>query len=236
MPNPKNSFPNRSERESDLESPLIADHHVVGEIPVHGASRHRDQPRRDVRDRAVAGPGVPRRADHGDAVLHGVEGADRDAVVEQRGGVAAEGDGEDVHAVVYGRVEGGQDVRVEALVAGDRRPADLVGGDPGPRGAALGGAEAVAEDAGAGDEAAAGGGEGVGPVALLVAGGVEGGIEGSHHGGVASVIVSGADQLPAGRCSRRRELISFAFSFFFQNLFPVFFSKYFNRGKGNVYK
>lgn len=129
-------------------------------------------------------------------MLNRMERADGDAVVEVGRGFTPEGNRQQVDPVVDRGVEGSHDISIEALVASDRRPADLVGGDPSSRGSALGGSLAVAEDARAGDEVAAGGGEGVGPVALIVAGSVKCSIEWAHHGGVALVEVPSSDQLP----------------------------------------
>lgn len=97
-----------------------------------------------------------------------MEGSDGNAVVEKRRGGAAEGEGQDMDAVVDGHVKGGQDVGVEALVAGDGGPADLVGSDAGLRGATFGCSEPLAEDADAMHRVAGGGGEGVGAMALRV--------------------------------------------------------------------
>jgi len=98
---------------------------------------------------------------------------------------------------VDGRVKRRQDVSVEALVAGDGWPADLVCRHVGLGRAALGGSEALAEDANSGNGVAGSCGEGVGAMTLLVTWGVKGGVEWPRRRFVALVEVPCSDQLPA---------------------------------------
>ena len=72
-------------------------------------------------------PTVASGANHHNAMFGGMEGSDGNTILEKRGGRATEREGEDIDAVVDGEVEGCQDIGVEALVAGDGGPADLVG-------------------------------------------------------------------------------------------------------------
>ena len=111
---------------TDFDPLLAVEDQVRGELPVHGAGADGQQPRRGVGHGAGGGPGVARRADHGDAVPGGVEGPDGDAVPEVLRGGSPQRDGEHVHAVVDGRVERRDDVGVEALAAVDGVPAHLV--------------------------------------------------------------------------------------------------------------
>lgn len=154
---------------------VIPKNHPTSEIAIDRAGADGDLPRRDIGNGGVGGAGVPGRANHSDPLHGGMEGSDGEAVVEEGRGASAEGGGDDVDAVGDSGVEGGEDVGVEALVALDGSPADLVGGDAGARGATLGGAVAEVEDADIVDEVAAGGGEGVGTVAFDVARGIYGG-------------------------------------------------------------
>ena len=176
---------------------VAAERDDVGEVPVDGAGGDGGDPRRGVDDGVLEGPGVAGGADDGDAIHGGVEGAERDGLLEEGGDggdrrVLAEGDGDDVGAVVDGGLEPRQHVGGGALAG----PAHLVGRDARPRRAALGRAVGVAEEAGPGHEAAAGGGQRVRAVPLRVARPVA-----VHRARVAQqhvlVEVPGADQLPA---------------------------------------
>ena len=156
------------ERLTNLEALFIAENDIAWELPIHSAGANSDLPRRDVGHSAIGGAGVPRRADDHNAMLDSVEGANGDAVVEERRGGSPERHRQDVHAVMDGAVECSHDVRVEALVAVHGGPADLVGRDSGPGRSAFGGAVAEAEDACLGDEVTARGREGVRAMAFTV--------------------------------------------------------------------
>lgn len=112
-----------------------------------------------------------------------MERADGDAVVGERGRGAdgADGEADNVDSVGDGVVEGGEHVGVEAGVlqvgVGARDgPADLVDGEPGEGGASGGGAAGESAKGGDPRHSAAGGGRSrVGAVAIVVAGGAEGG-------------------------------------------------------------
>jgi hypothetical protein len=170
---------------------------VGRKLAVHGAGAGGEDPGRDVGDGAQAGARVAGGADNGDAAADGVEGPDGDAVVEVVAGLAAEGERQNVHAIVDGGVERGQDVRVEALAAVHGRVAHAVRRHARARRAADRRAFAESEHGRAGRRRAGGRGQRVRAVAVDVARRVVRGVEGAHCRGVALVEVTRADQLPA---------------------------------------
>ncbi|CAA6672413.1 unnamed protein product [Spirodela intermedia] len=86
-------------------------------------------------------------------------------------GTRTEGHREHVYAVFDGLIDGGKDVGLGAAAPVCGAPAHLVCRRPGAGRPALGGAVAEAEETGARDEPAGGGGKGVGAVAVGIAGG-----------------------------------------------------------------
>lgn len=125
-------------------------------------------------------------ANHDDSILHHVERSDGDGVNRIVHRLPADRHGDDVDPVGDGGVEGRQDVGI--LATG---PADLVDGDEGVRGAALGRSISVSEDSDTGHKATSGRREGVGVVAIEVAWGRR-----TSIGYIAFIEGSGSNELP----------------------------------------
>jgi hypothetical protein len=120
----------------------VAEGKDVGKVSVDGGSGADGDPWRGVDDSVAVRAGVVDRAYDGDAMDGGVEGAERDELVEEGlgvvgdGRVLTEGDKDDVGTIVDGRVENYEDVSSGTL----RRSPNLVGGDVRSRRVALDGA------------------------------------------------------------------------------------------------
>jgi hypothetical protein len=151
-----------------LDGAVISTEQDVGlEVAVDGGGGDGEYPGRRVDDGGGARAGVPRGAHDRDPLGDGVEGADGDGVrgeVRAEVGRRAQRDGDDVDAVGDGVVEAGEDGRPRAARLG----ADPVHGDPGGRGAPLGGPRGEAVVRGAGHRAPGGRGRRVRAVAHVV--------------------------------------------------------------------
>lgn len=112
---------------TNLEGNIVTKDNVSGELSIHGAGSNRNMPGCKIFRSGIRRPTVASGANHHNAMFGGMEGSDGNTILEKRGGRATEREGEDIDAVVDGEVEGCQDIGVEALVAGDGGPADLVG-------------------------------------------------------------------------------------------------------------
>lgn len=99
-------------------------------------------------------------------------------------------------------IEGRKHVGIEALSVLGRRPAHLVGGDPGSRRPALDGSSAHSEDGRPRDEVSSSGRQRVGPMAVIVPRGLHGRVDWLSVVLVTLGVVFRPNQLPEGGCKR----------------------------------
>lgn len=191
---------------------LMIERNIRRELPINGARRHSQNPRRGVRHRAGLRPRVPGRGHDHDPILHRMERTNGNAIPKVITRIPTDRHRKHINPIVDCSIHGGDDVSVVAGAAGwVQWPANLVSCDAGSRRSALGGAVGVAEEIGAGDEGAGGGGESVSAVAVGVSGWVEAGFERvprrrRSRRVVAFVEVSGSDQLPVNKFSNTKFL------------------------------
>jgi len=186
----KNSY---GKKRKHLEGEVVTKNNISWEFSIHGAGSNRNMPGCKILRSGILRPTIPGGANHHNSTLRRMERSNCHAVIQQTRRGTTERHRQHVHAVVDGCVKRRQDVGVEALVAADGGPADLVRRHAGLGRAALGGSEALAEDANSRDGVSGGCGEGVGAMTLLVTWGLKGGVEWARRRGVTLVEVPCTD-------------------------------------------